>query len=237
MNLLTHYTLFANGRLCRAQNTKGDWSSFYIIESIRLKNNNTNQDEAFISETEKKLMKSIADVGYSKKADRIRYESIRRRLTNFYKQTFTKKSDWKHIVDTTGNVLKIWLTNIYYDRNQKRMFGQVVHFRESDTEFKTELARYETLITERYGQTDGRFHDFSKAGGHKAFTHHLEMEKQEMRTNTYIKKLRENATLIENTKHNNQICEAHNNLVDVLDKQQQLIQQLQAEINKLTKAA
>ncbi len=237
MNLIKQYTLFVNGAIRRIQNTKGEWSSFYSVEDIRLKNNNTDKDTLFISESKKKLMKSLSEAGYSKKMDRAKYETIRRRLSKFYKLTQTDKADWKHIVDATGGVLKIWLTNTHYDRHKKRIYGDVVLFREHETELKTELARYETSITERYGKQDGRYHDFSKAGGYKSFTHHLEMERQELRTNTYIKKLREDATLEENTEHNNEITEAHNSLVDTVDKQQQLIEQLQQELMKLKEKA
>ncbi|ELS0753752.1 hypothetical protein QQ213_003560 [Vibrio vulnificus] len=230
MNLIKHHTLFVNGALTRFQHSNGDWSSFYSIDNIRLKNNNTGKDSLFISEQDKKLMKSLAEHSYSKKADKNRYDSIRRRLAKFYKQTFTEKSDWKHIVDTTGGKLKIWLTNTYYNRHEKRIYGDIVLFREHDSEIKIELTKYETSITEKYGKRDGRHHDFSKANSYKSFTHHLEMERQELRTNNYVKKLREDATLKENTEHNNEIANAHNELVDTVDKQQQLIDQLQQEL-------
>ncbi|ELX4199072.1 hypothetical protein V4V60_003339 [Vibrio mimicus] len=236
MNTIKHHTLFVNGALTRFQHSNGDWSSFYSIDNIRLKNNNTDKDSLFISEQDKKLMKSLAEHGYSKKGNKSRYDSIARRLSKFYKRTFTEKADWKHIVDTTGGVLKIWLTNTDYDRHQKRVSGDIALFRENDKN-QIELILYTDSITTRFGKEDGRYHDFSKAGGYKSFTHHLEMEKQELRTNTYIKKLREDATLKENTKHNNDIVNAHNNLVDALDKQQQLIEKLQQELMELKQKA
>ncbi|HDY7469744.1 TPA: hypothetical protein RQJ55_003622 [Vibrio vulnificus] len=249
MNTIKHHTLFVNGALTHFPHSNGDWSSFYSIDNIRLKNNNTDKDSLFISEQDKKLMKSLAEHGYSKKADKNKYDSICRRLAKFYKQTLTEKSDWKHIVDTTGGSLKIWLTNTYYDRHEKRIYGDIVLFREHKSELKTELTKYETSISERYGKeniirnnvsiavSNGRYHDFSKAGGYKSFTHHLEMERQELRTNTYIKKLREDATLKENTEHNNEIANAHNGLVDTVNKQQQLIEQLQQELMELKQKA
>lgn len=249
MNTIKHHTLFVNGVRYYVRKSGKIEASFYSIDDIRLKNNNTNKDSLFVSERDKKLMKSLAEHGYSKKTDKNRYDSIRRRLAKFYKQTFTEKSDWKHIVDTTGGSLKIWLTNTYYDRHEKRIHGDVVLFREHQSELKTELTKYETSISERYGKekvirnnvshdvSNGRYHDFSKAGGYKSFTHHLEMERQELRTNTYIKKLREDATLKENTEHNNEIANAHNDLVDTVDKQQQLIELLQQELMILKEKA
>lgn len=226
MNLIKNYTLFANGVLHRVQFSTGDWSSCYVIDSIRLKNNNTNIDIAFTCESDKKLMKSLADTGYSKKLNKSKYDSISRRLRIFFKKTETEKTDWKHIVDNTGNVLKIWLTNIHYDRDSKRMFGETVLFRESCTNNKSEYLMYSTRITERYGRVDGRFHDFTKLGGYKSFTHHLEMEKIEMRTNTYIKNLRENATKKEIIEHSNHIAEVVNFNTDEL-------QSLRAENERL----
>lgn len=236
MNLIKHYTLFANGALRRFPHSNGDWSSLYLIDGIRLKNNNTGNDYAFISEQDKKLTKSLAEHGYSKKTNKSRYDSIMRRLSKFYKRTFTEKADWKHIVDTTGGVLKIWLTNIYYDRHQKRIFGDIALFRESEKN-QIELILYTSSITTRFGKQSGRYHDFSKAGGYKSFAHHLEMERQELRTNTYIKKLRKDATLKENTEHNNDIVDAHNNLVDALGRQQRLIENLQQELMRLKQKA
>ncbi|TOM96830.1 hypothetical protein [Vibrio parahaemolyticus] len=232
MNTLKQYTLFVNGKLCKHKNNKNEWMSAYGIDDIHLINNNTKNKDSlvFVSEKEQKLMKSLSNAGYSRKNDKNRYDSIRRRLSNFYKQTFTTKDDWKHIVDTSGGVLKIWLANIEYNRHDKRVSGDVALFRESKTELKVELIKYQTSIIERYGKKDGRYHDFSKDNDYKSFTHHLEMERQELRTNTYVKKLRDNATLKENTEHNNEIANAHNNLVDAVEKQKQMIEELQREL-------
>lgn len=227
MNLIKHYTLFANGGLHRFRHSSGEWSSFYSIEDIRLKNNNINKDSVFISEQDKKLMKSLAEAGYSKKADKNRYDTIRRRLKTFYKQTFTEKSDWKHIVDTTGNILKIWLTNTSYDRHKKRIDGDVVLFRESKKN-QVELVLYTDSITTRFGKEDGRYHDFSKADGYKSFTHHLEMEKQEMRGG--LRYLKQNATkrdIVEVVNHNTEITQ------DVIDENKRL----REEIEKLKQKA
>ncbi len=184
-------------------------------------------------------MKSLSEAGYSKKSDRSKYESIRRRLDNFYKQTFTTKSDWKHIVDTSGNILKIWLTNVEYN-GYDRIHGNVVLFMQHKTERKSELHQYTTRLKERYGDSDGRYHRFERSKDTenknkkcKQLTHHLEMEKQEMRTNTYVKRLREGATLKENAAHNNVISTTHNNLVGVVDGQQKMIEELQRELMRL----
>jgi len=227
MNLIKHHTLFVNGALSRVPHSNGDWSSFYSIDDIRLKNNNTGNDSAFISEQDKKLMKSLAEIGYSKKADRAKYESVRRRLANFYKNTQTEKSDWKHIIDTTGNVLKIWLTNTNYDRHQKRVFGHIALFREAEKN-QIELVLYTDSITTRFGKEDGRYHDFSKAGGYKSFTHHLEMEKQEMRGG--LRYLKENATkreIVEVVNHNTEITQ------EVIDENKRL----KEEIDRLKQKA
>ncbi|HAT8506070.1 TPA: hypothetical protein I7217_16915 [Vibrio vulnificus] len=227
MNLIKHHTLFVNGALTRFKHSNGDWSSFYSIDNIRLKNNNTGKDSSFISEQDKKLMKSLSEVGYSKKADRAKYESIRRRLANFYKNTQTEKTDWKHIIDTTGNILKIWLTNTNYDRHQKRIFGDIALFREAEKN-QTELVLYTDSITTRFGKEDGRYHDFSKADGYKSFTHHLEMEKQEMRGG--LRYLKENATkreIVEVVNHNTGITQ------EVIDENKRL----REEIDRLKQKA
>jgi len=177
--IIKNYTLFANGGLHRVQFSTGDWSSCYAIDSIRLKNNNTKKSMAFTSENEKKLMKSIADAGYSKSTIRVNMIRYHDGYGSSLGRQILRKKDWKHIVDATGGILKIWLTNTHYDRDNKRIHGDIVLFKESKSKIKTELARYETQITERFGKVDGRFHDFSKAGGYQSFTHHLEMEKQE----------------------------------------------------------
>lgn len=225
MNTLKQYTLFANGERYHAQ-ARDKWITFYSIKSVVLRNNNTKQDIAFTKEADKKLMKSLADSGYGKKHNKSRYDSISRRLRNFYKKSGTERTDWKHCVDASGGVLKIWLTDISYDRRDKRIFGSVVLLKESG-KTKNEFIQYQTDITELSGK-DGRYHDFSKAGGYKSFTHNLEMERFEMRTNTYVKKLREDASLQENTEHNNVVVEAHNKLVDEIERLKKEIEQLKA---------
>lgn len=225
MNTLKQYTLFANGERKHAQfNDK--WMTFYSISSLVLRNNNTKKDIIFIKESDKKLMKSIADAGYGKKHDKSRYDSISRRMRNFYKKSGTERADWKHCVDVSGGVLKIWLTDIGYDRRDKRISGSIVLFREQDKPQK-ELVEYKTEIMELTGKY-GRYHDFSKAGGYKSFTHNLEMERYEMRTNTHVKKLRDNASLKENTAHNNVVVDAHNKLVDEIERLKLEIEKLKA---------
>ncbi|MCW8348995.1 hypothetical protein MD535_23670 [Vibrio sp. ZSDZ65] len=226
MNTITNYTLFANGVLNHVQK-KSEWVSFYGVESIILKNNNTNEPLRFINEKDKKLTRSLAEAGY--KSNDSSGQRVVKRLRRFYKESQTNKSDWKHIVDATGGVLKVWITDLYYDTTKKKFYGDVVLFRESTKDKKIEFSKFITRIHERYRDVDGRYHDFTKRAGGHSFVHRLEMEREEMRTNTHVRRLNENASLQENTKHNNEIAIATNHILDELER-------LRAELKELKQA-
>ncbi|MCC4818020.1 hypothetical protein BCU85_17320 [Vibrio lentus] len=230
---IKNHTLFANGELFTHKLKDGEFIRFYGIKSLVIKNNTTKLESEFIRETDIKLMKSLSNIGISAKLNKSRYNKISRRVNKFYKDTFSTKADWKHIVSDTGGVLKIWLTNVSYDRQTKRIEGDIHLLKETVKGSQRELTQYsETIYESRAkGGAYGRYHDFSKRNDYESFTHHMELEKNEMRGG--IRKLKLDATLEENTAKTNEVIEVVNVSVEKTNQVIDTMMGMQAEIEAL----
>lgn len=230
---IKNYTLFANGELFTHKLTDGKYARFYGIKNLAIKNNTTGLELEFTKEKETKLMKSLSELGISKKENKSRYDSIARRLRKFYKVTLSTKEDWKHVIDNTGGVLKIWLTNITYDRQTRRIEGDISLIKEESKGNRRDLIQYSETIHEshRKGGGHGRYHNFTKANDYKSFTHHMELEVIEMRGG--IRKLKKDATLEENTVKTNEVIDVVNKCVENTNEVIDTVMGMQAEIEAL----
>ncbi|MDC5812830.1 hypothetical protein OPW07_24220 [Vibrio europaeus] len=240
MDLIKNYTLFAHGERVSHRCASGDWISRYSLSTVILKNEMDNQTYPFIPEENKKLTKRLSEHGYKTNG---KGQRMARQVTKLLKETKTTKRDWSHVVYPTDIGIDVWLTNINYSSFEKVMRGQAVLFRMVEKTKQIEVIRYNDIVQEHKKATidgvvyftpmdrkaGGRYHSFNKKDGNKSFVWRLEMTKKENR-GWELGKLRKNATLEENTEHNNQIVEAVTQTHDEVAALRKEIEYLKAQL-------
>ncbi|MEZ8168154.1 hypothetical protein A152_0012620 [Vibrio tasmaniensis 1F-187] len=240
MDLIKNYTVFANGEQVKHKCKNGDWISRYALDSVNLKDELSNETIPFIPEENKKLTKRLAEYGYKTNG---KGQRLAKRITKLLKETGTAKKDWSHIVYPTESGIDVWLTNLEYLSFDKVMHGDVVLFRMIEKTKQVEVIKYTDTIqehrkttidgrlyftpTERKG--GGRYHSFNKKDGNKPFVWKLELMKNENR-GWKLGKLRQDATLDENTVKTNEIVDVVNSQVDELEILRQEIAALKAQL-------
>lgn len=224
MDLIKNYTLFANAQKVSHKLNSGDWISRYAIAHVTLKHETDQETYVFIPEGNKKLTKRLAEYDYKTNG---KGQRLAKRITQLVKETGTTKADWSHVVYPTDDGLDVWLLYLTYDSFKKIVDGQIALFRMAEKAKQVEVIRYQDSVIEHKKikidndvyytpvkrKGGGRYYSFNKKDGNKPFTWKLEMSKQENR-GWKLGKLRANATLEENTEHNNKVVDVVNQQID-----------------------
>ncbi|TOE43678.1 hypothetical protein CGJ43_00095 [Vibrio parahaemolyticus] len=242
MDLIKNYTLFANAQKVNFKLNSGDWISRYAIDNVTLKHESVQETYVFIPEYNKKLTKRLAEYGY-KTNGMGKGLTLMRRIKKLLQETDTTKADWSHVVYPTDNGLDVWMLCLFYDSFKKIVDGQIVLFRMVEKTKQVEVIRYQDCVIEHKKvkvdndiyytpakrKGGGRYHSFNKKDGWKPFVWKLEMSKEENR-GWKLGKLRKDATLEENTEHNNKVVDVVNRQIDEVTRLRQEIEALKAQL-------
>ncbi len=244
MNTIKNYKVLAVASLRRTK-IRDEFISHYEIDNVSATDNKVYFD--FCDEKTSKLNVLLKEFDINTSENGVG-KNLMKRIRKLYKETFTTKKDWLYAVGVCPDTdqVTVWLTNLTYMPFKKVVVGEVVLFRLEEKDKQQEWSRYEHTIQDYKRKTVGdkvyydstgrleKYHDFRKANGNKTFVQNLELigtGKKGMR------KLKKDASLEENTKHNNELAQAYNKQQAVLDSAVSRIEELEQELKALKKCS